>query len=413
MTSRTLLLAFAVSTLISAGASAQDNRPLAQVGVRPFYLVDTMKDGPLKDALKQCEGKPFYTKQFSISHRGAPLQFPEHTREGYIAAARMGAGVIECDVAFTKDRELVCRHAQCDLHTTTDILARPELAAKCTKGFEPADPTTGRKASAKCCTSDLTLAEFKSLRPKMDAGNPDATNVKDYMNSTPRWRTDLYVDNATLVTHKEFITLVKSLGLKFTPELKKPEVAMPFQGDYTQERYAQQMIDDYKAAGVEAKDVFPQSFELEDILYWIKADPEFGKQAVFLDDRDETDKGFDITKPESWKPGMKELADQGVKILAPPLWMLVSVGKDGSIVPSVYAEEAKKAGLGLISWSLERSGPLKDGGGYYYQSIKDITKRDGDMLVLLDVLAKQVGVIGVFSDWPATTTFYANCAGLK
>lgn len=110
---------------------------------------------------------------------------------------------------------------------------------------------------------------------------------------------------------------------------------------------------------------------------------------------------------------MKELADQGVKILAPPLWMLVSVGKDGSIVPSVYAEEAKKAGLGLISWSLERSGPLKDGGGYYYQSIKDITKRDGDMLVLLDVLAKQVGVIGVFSDWPATTTFYANCAGLK
>ncbi len=261
----------------------------------------------------------------------------------------MGAGVLECDVAFTKDRELVCRHAQCDLHTTTDILARPELAAKCTKGFEPADPVTGRKASAKCCTSDLTLAEFKSLRPKMDAGNPDATNVKDYMNSTPRWRTDLYVDNATLVTHKEFIALVKSLGLKFTPELKKPEVAMPFQGDYTQERYAQQMIDDYKAAGVEAKDVYPQSFELEDILYWIKADPEFGKQAVFLDDRDETDKGFDISKPESWKPGMKELADQGVKILAPPLWMLVSVGKDGSIVPSVYAEEAKKAGLGLIS----------------------------------------------------------------
>lgn len=413
MMSRALALAFAASTLLSAAASAQESRPLAQIGVRPFYLVDTMKDGALKDVLKQCEGKPFYTKDFSISHRGAPLQFPEHTREGYIAAARMGAGVIECDVAFTKDRELVCRHAQCDLHTTTDILARPELAAKCTKGFEPADPATGRVASAKCCTSDLTLAEFKSLHPKMDAGNPDATSVKDYMNSTPRWRTDLYVDNATLVTHKEFIALVKSLGLKFTPELKKPEVAMPFQGDYTQERYAQQLVDEYKAAGVDARDVYPQSFELEDVLYWIKAAPEFGKQAVFLDDRDETDKGFDISKPESWKPGMKELADQGVKILAPPLWMLVSVGEGGNIVPSRYAEEAKKAGLGLISWSLERSGPLKDGGGYYYQSIKNITKRDGDMLALLDVLAKQIGVIGVFSDWPATTTFYANCAGLK
>ncbi len=72
--------------------------------------------------------------------------FPEHTREGVLAADRMGAGIIECDVAFTKDRQLVCRHSQCDLHTTTDILARPELAAKCTQGFTPADPATGRKA---------------------------------------------------------------------------------------------------------------------------------------------------------------------------------------------------------------------------------------------------------------------------
>jgi glycerophosphoryl diester phosphodiesterase len=33
---------------------------------------------------------------------------------------------------------------------------------------------------------------------------------------------------------------------------------------------------------------------------------------------------------------------------------------------------------------------------------------------VLDVLAAtgppDVGVIGVFSDWPATVTFYANCA---
>jgi glycerophosphoryl diester phosphodiesterase len=29
------------------------------------------------------------------------------------------------------------------------------------------------------------------------------------------------------------------------------------------------------------------------------------------------------------------------------------------------------------------------------------------------VLAKQVGVRGMFSDWPATTTFYASCMGMK
>jgi glycerophosphoryl diester phosphodiesterase len=49
---------------------------------------------------------------FSIGHRGASLHFPEHTKEGYVAAADMGAGIIECDVTFTKDQELVCRHSQ-------------------------------------------------------------------------------------------------------------------------------------------------------------------------------------------------------------------------------------------------------------------------------------------------------------
>jgi glycerophosphoryl diester phosphodiesterase len=34
-------------------------------------------------------------------------------------------------------------------------------------------------------------------------------------------------------------------------------------------------------------------------------------------------------------------------------------------------------------------------------------------LTVLDVLAKQVGIRGMFSDWPATTTFYASCMGVK
>lgn len=34
---------------------------------------------------------------------------------------------------------------------------------------------------------------------------------------------------------------------------------------------------------------------------------------------------------------------------------------------------------------------------------------DGDMLELTHTLASKVGVHGLFSDWPATTTFYANC----
>jgi glycerophosphoryl diester phosphodiesterase len=400
-----------LATIVPAAAQNVPMPAEAQIGPRPFYLVDKMKDGPLKQRLSQCTG-PFRKTDFSIGHRGAALQFPEHSKESYQAAARMGAGVIECDVTFTKDRQLVCRHSQCDLHTTTNILSVPALAAKCSQPFSPADSASGKKASAKCCTSDITLAEFKTLTAKMDGFNPDATTVADYQNGTPRWRTDLYANSGTLMTHDESIALIKSLGAKFTPELKAPEVAMPFDGHYTQEKYATQMLDAYKAAGVPPSDVFAQSFSLADILFWVKTEPEFAAQAVYLEDRYEK-QGLDPNKPETWKPSMAELKASGVKILAPPIYAMLALDAEGKIVPSEYAKAAKAAGLDLIGWSLERDGPLNKGGGFYHKSVKAAIDRDGDTLTVLDVLAKQVGVRGMFSDWPATTTFYASCMGMK
>ena len=52
----------------------------AQIGPRPFYLVDKMKDGALRTQLSQCTG-PFHKTDFSIGHRGAAMQFPEHSKE--------------------------------------------------------------------------------------------------------------------------------------------------------------------------------------------------------------------------------------------------------------------------------------------------------------------------------------------
>jgi glycerophosphoryl diester phosphodiesterase len=126
----------AVSTAQNMKSASEIVRNI-QVGPRPYFLIDDMDPGPLKTALQQCSEKPLKKTDFSIGHRGAALQFPEHTRESYKAAARIGAGIVECDVTFTKDKHLVCRHAQNDLHTTTNILETP-LAAKCTKGFTPA-----------------------------------------------------------------------------------------------------------------------------------------------------------------------------------------------------------------------------------------------------------------------------------
>jgi len=179
---------------------------------------------------------------------------------------------------------------------------------------------------------------------------------------------------------------------------------MPFEGTYTQEQYAQQMIDEYKAAGVSPRDVWAQSFSLDDVLYWIKNEPDFGKQAVYLDDAEAPGDLPSAAELQSY-------ADQGVKIVAPPTWALLALDAD-QIVPSQYVADARAAGLEIITWTLERSGLLTDGGGFYYQAVSPVISKPGDLMKVLDVLAVDVGVLGIFSDWPGTVTYYANCAGL-
>ena len=67
-----------------------------QLGPRPFFLVDDMSDSALKRELQQCTQRGAFTpREFSIGHRGAAMQFPEHTAESYTAAARTGAGIVE------------------------------------------------------------------------------------------------------------------------------------------------------------------------------------------------------------------------------------------------------------------------------------------------------------------------------
>jgi glycerophosphoryl diester phosphodiesterase len=418
-------LALLTTCALAAPASADDHRRYdddanVQVGPRPYYLLDKMTPSPLKKKLESCKDGPFYTTDFSIGHRGGgTLQFPEHTKESHEAGARMGAGILECDVTFTKDGELVCRHDQCDLHTTTNILVTP-LADKCTKPFASAEfDASGKRtkaASALCCTSDLTVAEFKSLKGKMDASNPSAKTAAEYQGGTANWRTDLYATGASLLTHKESIALIKQLGAKYTPELKSANRAAKLQVEQvfgSQAGYAQAMINDYKAAGIAPKRVWAQSFDINDVLYWVKNEPAFGKQAVYLDDAN-------VPADVPSAADLKSYAKQGIRIVAPPMWQLLAV-KDGRIVPSQYAKDAKAAGLDIITWTLERSGRIVEevlatkgtaSPSYYYQTTLDALRNDGDIFTTLHVLAKDVGILGIFSDWSGTVSYYASCMGL-
>lgn len=410
-----LAASITIATVAYAGSGGNKNESV-QLGPRPFYLVGQMSGGELKERLEQCAARiqKYKHHDFSIGHRGAGLQFPEHTKESYEAAYRMGAGIIECDVTFTSDAALVCRHAQCDLHTTTNILATP-LAAQCVAPFTPAvfDPISGERlqaASARCCTSDITLAEFKSLEGKMDASNRDALTVAAFLGGTANWRTDLYATGATVLSHAESIELFDNLGAKYTPELKAVTDGFGASG-LTQETYARKMIQEYIDAGIDPRLVYAQSFSLDDVLQWIAEFPDFGEQAVLLDGRDPS--VLSATPPPLAE--FQALKSAGVNIVAPPMPALLRTNASDEIVPSGYAVNAKQAGLEIISWTSERSGRIVEevllGGGsaFYYQTTLPALENDGDILVTIDVLAQDVGIIGLFSDWPATTTFYANC----
>lgn len=408
--SSVLVIAAALTSVATAHdrESREDHgkfwRQAVQVGARPFYLIDGMDRDKLKSRLEQCKRGPFYRTDFSIAHRGAPLLFPEHTQESYEAAARMGAGIVECDVTFTKDGELVCRHAECDLHTTTNIVAT-ELNNKCSV------PWTGPGSSPKCCASDLTLAEFKSLTGKMDASNRNAATAAGYLGGTAGWRTDLYTGRGTLLTLQESIALNRKLGVKHTPELKAGDPARLLTVFGGQENYAQRMIDEFKAAGVDPRDVWPQSFDVRDVLYWLRNEPRFGRQAVYLDDVDPANSSSRLTKDE-----LEQLRRRGVRIIAPPMGVLLSVDADGDLVPSQYANEIRSFGFDIITWSFERAdlraGAVGAGSYYAFDPTGIAIKTDSDMYKALDALARKVRVKGVFSDWPATVTYYANCMGL-
>jgi len=395
----------------AAGAHAQPPDAGIELGPRPAFLVNDMRDGELKSQLTACLKKPPRRTAFSIGHRGAGLHYPEHTLEAYEAGYRQGAGMLECDVTFTKDLALVCRHSQNDLATTTDILLSP-LAATCIGPFQSAvldaNGRVVRRARAECRTSELTLAEFKTLRGKVDAFDPAAQTAAEFVGAAPPPRASLGdpgVVRGTLLTHAESIALFQRLGVRMIPELKAPSVAMPFNG-LTHAALAQRLIDEYRAAGVAPSNVWPQSFELRDVEYWLEHEPEFGAQAVLLD----------ASVGPRGLPRARRLTRYkaaGINYWGPPLFALLTLDADGQIVASRAARNARAAGLDIVAWTLERSGNLAAGNsGFYYQTIDAAVTREGDLMEVIDVLARDVGVRGIFSDWAAPVSLYAGCMGL-
>ena len=239
------------------------------------------------------------------------------------------------------------------------------------------------------------------------------TTAQGYLGGTASFRTDLYTGRGTLLTFEESIKLNQKLGVKHTPELKGGDPARIAAIFGSQAAYAQAAIDELKVAGVKPKEVWLQSFDLNDVLYCVQNAPDYGKQAVYLDDIEPGNPAF----PRLTFAELQAIKAQGVRIFAPPIPALLAVNANNEIVPSQYALDIKRAGLDIITWSFERS-DLRRGAsaaGFYwaFDPQGKAVKKDSDMFKALDVLARNVRILGIFSDWPATVTYYANCMGLK
>lgn len=72
-------------------------------------------------------------------------------------------------------------------------------------------------------------------------------------------------------------------------------------------------------------------------------------------------------------------------------------------MPSLYATVAQDImGLGIVTWTFEQSEEsLAKCGGFYYSKLGKTLRTKSDMIKILDVLYEDVGIKGIFTNWPS------------
>lgn len=388
----------------------------------------------MQDAIGTCES-PFRRSNRVIGHRGAPLVAPEETEASWAVGAESGAGYLECDVSVTSDLDFVCRHGTCDLHTTTDLIANhPNLNAKCTRPFVP-----GSGVAPICCTYDFTVAELEQLCAVMDAehGNASAITRQGYWTGPPGFRSGAIAKSKChpMVKYSEYLQLMKRSGYNVIPELKG--TMMPGIEHFLAKQGLTWRFLAGKMADMLGENGFPsvsddshaimQTFDHRVAEYWKTTRPSIPVEYM-----------WETTPPPGRNCSATGIADcgsrailehlnsLGVEMFSPPIQRLVDSAPGHRIVKSATAKMLHEIGVRAIgTWSLERQGcdldsPEKQpsgwapcgiaGKGFYYSTLEGQSAfQHADVFRVLDVLFREVKIVGLFSDFPATVATYINC----
>ncbi len=330
-----------------------------------------------------------------IGHRGAPGYLPDHTLEGYALAIRMGADYIEPDLVATKDGHLIARHEP-NISGTTDVEAKFPGCRR------PA--IVDGAAEMGCYASDFTLAQIKTLRARQPLA----------------FRPQEFNGRFSIPTFEEVLALAKKHKVGVYPETKHPTyhqmLGLPLEG---------RLVAALKKVGWNHKHapVFIQSFEQSNLKQLNRMT---GVPLVQLVDANDVNPDGTLQyvapfdRPYDWTvsrdprllartfgffatdEGLREISTYADGI-GPWKRYIVStrVASDGSLVtlpPTTLIERAHRQGLVIHTWTFRNEPQFlaSDYGGNPLNEYRQFF---------------QLGIDGVFSDFPDTAVFARSLFG--
>ncbi|MCK9249385.1 MAG: glycerophosphodiester phosphodiesterase [Solirubrobacteraceae bacterium] len=274
------------------------------------------------------------------AHRGASGYRPEHTVAAYALAIDQGAHVIEPDLVPTRDGVLVVRHEN-EISGTTDVAGRPALAGRRTTRIVDGRAVTG------WFTEDLTLEELRTLRvrerlPDLRPGNAS----HDGRHGVPTFQD--VVDLARTSSARTGRTIAIAPELKHAGHFRSRGLDVE-----------RELVRVLRRNDLDHPDapVIVQSFE-DDVLRRLAGASRVRK--VQLLDRkgrppDRPGGGSAPSYADMGRPqGLRRIAGYA-EAVAPHVDLVLPRDRDGrSTIPTTFVDDAHRAGLPVIAWTLRR-----------------------------------------------------------
>ncbi|MEM8982437.1 MAG: glycerophosphodiester phosphodiesterase [Pseudomonadota bacterium] len=296
-----------------------------------------------------------------IAHRGASAYLPEHTLAAKALAFGQGADYLEQDLVASRDDALIVTH-DIYLDRVSDVATRfPE---RC-------------RDDGRFYVRDFDLDELRALQisERFDASGK-AVYPERFPVATGRFGLHTFAEELDLVEGLSHST-ARRVGVY--PEVKRPQWHHAEGVDVSRLLFEQLQQRNLKRR---SDPVFVQCFDFDELSRWRT---EFGAEVRLVqllgeNSWDESPTDFDWARSNE---GLREIA-QIADAVGPWIGQLIAAG-DPARRPHRWVHDATAHGLVLHPYTLRRD---------------DVVAGFSDFSDCLDWLVRDVGIAGVFTDFP-------------